>query len=71
MSITKDIESLIPHRKPFLFVDEIISADENGSVSEHVFTQDEFFFKGHFPDYELAGGYRLLTTDCKRFTKSL
>ena len=25
MSITKDIESLIPHRKPFLFVDEIIT----------------------------------------------
>ena len=49
MSLTKDIESLLPHRKPFLFVDEIISADEKGSVSEHTFTEDEFFFKGHFP----------------------
>ena len=38
MSLTKDIESLLPHRKPFLFVDEIISADEKGSVSEHIFT---------------------------------
>ena len=27
MSLTKDIESLLPHRKPFLFVDEIISAE--------------------------------------------
>ena len=24
MSLTKDIESLLPHRKPFLFVDEIM-----------------------------------------------
>ena len=49
MSLTKDIEKLLPHRSPFLFVDEIISADEKGSVSEHVFTENEFFFKGHFP----------------------
>ena len=42
MSLTKDIEKLLPHRSPFLFVDEIISADEKGSVSEHVFT-DGFF----------------------------
>ena len=56
MSLTKDIESLLPHRKPFLFVDEIISADEKGSVSEHTFTEDEFFFKGHYPQMPIMPG---------------
>lgn len=62
MSVTKDIKSLIPHRKPFLFVDEIISCDAEGSVSEHVFTEDEFFFKNHFPEYPVVPGVILVET---------
>ena len=62
MSVTKDIEALLPHRKPFLFVDEIIRADDSGSESRYTFKQDEFFFKGHFPEYPVVPGVVLVET---------
>ncbi|MCI7578402.1 MAG: 3-hydroxyacyl-ACP dehydratase FabZ, partial [Spirochaetia bacterium] len=62
MSVTTDIKSLLPHRDPFLFVDEIISCDDEGSVSEHTFTEKEFFFKGHFPEYPVVPGVILCET---------
>ena len=62
MSVTKDIEALLPHRKPFLFVDEIIRADDEGSESRYTFKPAEFFFKGHFPDYPVVPGVVLVET---------
>ena len=57
-----EIESLLPHREPFLFVDEIVSADEKKIVAKHVFTEKEFFFKGHFPEYPVVPGVILVET---------
>ena len=62
MPLTTDIKSLLPHREPFLFVDSIISADEKGCVCEHTFTENEFFFKGHFPEYPVVPGVILCET---------
>jgi 3-hydroxyacyl-[acyl-carrier-protein] dehydratase len=57
-----EIESLLPHRKPFLFVDEILSADKDRIVARHVFGEGEFFFAGHFPQYPVVPGVILVET---------
>ena len=57
-----EIEKLIPHRAPFLFVDEITEADSEKIVAKHVFTESEFFFKGHFPAYPVVPGVILVET---------
>ena len=43
--LTDDIESLLPHRDPFKFVDCIISADKEKVVAERTFTDKEFSLK--------------------------
>lgn len=57
-----EIEKLLPHRAPFLFVDEIIEADSEHVVAEKTFTKDEFFFRGHFPEYPVVPGVILVET---------
>tara|TARA_B100000989_G_scaffold292603_1_gene268762 strand:+ start:726 stop:1160 length:435 start_codon:yes stop_codon:yes gene_type:complete len=51
------IKSLIPHRDPFLFVDtcEVLIPGEHGK-SQKLFSNDEFFFKGHFPKNPIVPG---------------
>ena len=43
-------ESILPHRSPFLFVDEVTALEPGlgGSGLWHL-TGDEWFFAGHFP----------------------
>ena len=52
-----EIKNLIPHREPFLFVDscEIIKEGENG-ISKKIFSENEYFFKGHFPQNPIVPG---------------
>ena len=54
---TEEIKKLIPHRDPFLFVDtcEIIIPGDHGK-SEKLFSTNEYFFKGHFPDNPIVPG---------------
>jgi len=56
------IEELLPHRKPFLFVDEITEASQERIIGSHVFTEEEFFFPGHFPGYPVVPGVILVET---------
>jgi 3-hydroxyacyl-[acyl-carrier-protein] dehydratase len=57
-----EIEDLLPHRAPFLFVDEIVAADKDRITARHVFTEKEFFFAGHFPAYPVVPGVILVET---------
>ena len=57
-----EIENLLPHREPFLFVDEIVEANNEKIIAKHVFTENEFFFSGHFPGYPVVPGVILIET---------
>ena len=57
----EEIKNLIPHRAPFLFVDEceIIESGKKGTSSK-IFKKDEFFFQGHFPNNPIVPGVILV-----------
>ncbi|MCL2410674.1 MAG: 3-hydroxyacyl-ACP dehydratase FabZ [Treponema sp.] len=56
----KDIKKLIPHREPFLFVDEIVEATKEKIIAKYMFTGKEWFFKGHFAEYPVVPGIILV-----------
>ena len=51
------IEALIPHRKPFLFIEEC-KIIKKGKIGEsfRVFDETEYFFEGHFPNNPIVPG---------------
>jgi 3-hydroxyacyl-[acyl-carrier-protein] dehydratase len=51
-----EIEAAIPHRRPMLLVDEIVSRTDTGIVCRKTFHADEFFFQGHYPGAPLVPG---------------
>ena len=48
------IQSSIPHRPPFLLIDEIVEQSEKRIVCRKLFTGDEFWYAGHYPDYPIT-----------------
>ncbi len=55
-----DIKSLIPHRDPFLFVDDFIEVSKESIIGTHTFKETDVFFKGHFPEYPVVPGVLLV-----------
>ena len=58
MKINKeDIKKYLPHREPFLFVDEIIEVIENKEIhATKYINEDEYFLNGHFPNNPIFPG---------------
>jgi len=52
-----EIKNLIPHRPPFLFIEEckIIEKGKKGE-SLRTFYEEEYFFEGHFPNNPIVPG---------------
>ena len=58
MKINKeDIKKYLPHREPFLFVDDVIEVIENKEIhATKYINEDEYFLNGHFPNNPIFPG---------------
>ena len=52
----KDIQKILPHGHPFIFVDKIIELSPKHVVGVKNVTQTENFFQGHFPNDPIMPG---------------
>ncbi len=59
---SNEIISLLPYSKPFLFVDEILSVNENEITGTFTYHKDLTFYKGHFKNYPVTPGVILTET---------
>jgi 3-hydroxyacyl-[acyl-carrier-protein] dehydratase len=61
MMDTREIESLLPHRFPFLLVDRVIEIDTGKhAVGIKNVTINEGFFQGHFPGNPIMPGVLII-----------
>lgn len=53
----EQIKEIIPHRDPFLLIDEVIEMEAGVRiVAQKHLKEDEFWFKGHFPQEPVQPG---------------
>ncbi|QIE58396.1 hydroxymyristoyl-ACP dehydratase [Rasiella rasia] len=61
MTNTAILEKL-PYTKPFLFVDKLVSITNERVEGCYTFSEDEFFYQGHFKEYPVTPG--VILTEC-------
>ncbi|MEM1221993.1 MAG: 3-hydroxyacyl-ACP dehydratase FabZ family protein [Verrucomicrobiota bacterium] len=55
----EEILRTIPHRPPFLFIDEILEIREDGAVCKRMIRMEEPQFEGHYPGNPIMPGVLL------------
>ena len=57
----EEIKEYIPHREPFLFIDELTDIEKlKKATGMKIFTQNDYFFRGHFPEQPVVPGVILV-----------
>lgn len=59
---TTEIIARLPYKKPFLFVDDIVSIDDNGVTGTYFYNPDHDFYQGHFIGQPVTPGVILTET---------
>ena len=55
----EQIKEIIPHRDPFLLIDEVTELEPGVSVTAKKYLKpDEYWFKGHFPGQPVQPGVK-------------
>ncbi len=52
----------VPQKEPFRFIDEILELDTEHIVGTYRFRENEYFYRGHFPDRPITPGVILVET---------
>jgi 3-hydroxyacyl-[acyl-carrier-protein] dehydratase len=58
-AVSPEVLKRIPHRPPFLFVDEIVSETPESLVARRTWRADEDFYSGHYPGAPITPGVLL------------